>query len=441
MSFVSVTTCWEKPEERNLEFLGQLYRNQAWLLQQVDTIFEKHLPVASVEGKKILLKPNLVKEDRFADDAVCLRTHDLFILAALEAVLMRRPAHVMVADAPIQGCDWEKMASGFAPQIQTLSKKYDIPVEFIDFRRVSFNPRTNQFVSNRRDLNHYVIFDTGQRSFLDPVCNDSKKPFRVLQYRADRLARTHCSGKHQYCIAREFFACDTVITLPKIKTHEKTGLTNAMKILVGINGDKDFLPHHRVGGTAQGGDCYLGGNWLRRTAEAIFDFANVHIGRRLYRPLYILGRLIWKLSLPQAEHPFSAGWYGNDTTWRMVRDIDLIAEFGTSDGKLAGQPQRQIYSLCDGIIGGQGNGPLRPSPFPLGIILFANDNRLADLVAGTLMGMELEKIPLLQNVMLILSDIAQHDFLLNNQKITLEALKPLALPATMPRGWTNYRLR
>ena len=44
-------------------------------------------------------------------DEICLRTHDNFILAALEVILAKFPAHVVIGDAPVQGCRWEKMVS------------------------------------------------------------------------------------------------------------------------------------------------------------------------------------------------------------------------------------------------------------------------------------------------------------------------------------------
>ncbi len=52
---------------------------------------------------------------------------------------------------------------------------------------------------------------------------------------------------------------------------------------MGLNGDKDFLPHHRIGGTDLGGDCYPGGNRLRYWSELILDEANRNKGNWKYK--------------------------------------------------------------------------------------------------------------------------------------------------------------
>jgi uncharacterized protein (DUF362 family) len=81
----------------------------------------------------------------------------------------------------------------------------------------------------------------GKRSYLEEVSDDERSPFRVTNYDPGRLAESHRKGVHKYCITKELFDADVVITVPKIKTHQKAGLTNALKILVGVNGDKDLF--------------------------------------------------------------------------------------------------------------------------------------------------------------------------------------------------------
>ena len=117
-----------------------------------------------------------------------------------------------------------------------------------------------------------MIFDVGTQSYLEPITT-SENRFRVTNYNPDRLVNSHRKGVHKYCIAKDVFDVDIVISLPKIKTHQKAGLTNAMKILVGVNGDKDFLPHHRLGAKGYGGDCYPEYNLLRSCSEWCLDTA------------------------------------------------------------------------------------------------------------------------------------------------------------------------
>jgi hypothetical protein len=71
---------------------------------------------------------------------------------------------------------------------------------------------------------------------------------------------------------------DVIINLPKPKTHKKTGLTGAIKNLVGLVGDKELLPHHRNGGATDGGDCYPGRSFRLRLAELMLDHGNELLG-------------------------------------------------------------------------------------------------------------------------------------------------------------------
>ena len=88
-------------------------------------------------------------------------------------------------------------------------------------------------------------------SLLEPIASDRRVDFRVTMYNPDLMRQTHGRGRHQYLIAREVIEADVVINVPKLKTHRKAGITGALKNLVGINGNKDYLPHHRLGGVGQ----------------------------------------------------------------------------------------------------------------------------------------------------------------------------------------------
>ncbi len=127
-------------------------------------------------------------------------------------------------------------------------------------------------------------------------------------------------------------------------------ITGALKNLVGINGNKDYLPHHRRGGTGFGGDCYPGRNWFKMSGEMLLDAANSVSGipnlilRQAARVTCGLARLAG------ADGNVDGSWYGNDTVWRMCLDLNRILCYGRADGTLAEQPQRQVLALTDAII-------------------------------------------------------------------------------------------
>lgn len=436
--FVKIELLSREKNDRTIEFLSNCYSNKSLLKEKIRKVGEGILDNKNIlNGKKILIKPNWVLDNRKADDNVCLRTNDSLLLAAVEVILEQNPSHIIIGDAPIQGANWEKILSnGFLDGIKNLSKNHSIPICIKDFRRVTFDPELNNPIKERNPLSDYLIFDLGKDSLLESI-SSGKNIFRVTNYDPDRLAEAHRKEMHKYCITKELFEAEVVISMPKIKTHQKTGLTGALKNLVGINGDKDYLPHHRIGGTGFGGDCYPGRNLFRLGAEVLLDMANRRQGKLLYKPIVLTSSILWKLSNPKKVHDLAAAWYGNDTTWRMVLDLNKIAVYGKSDGTITNLPQRQLYSLCDGIIGGQGDGPLKPTPLPLGIISFTNHSGLNDICMATLMGFNYKKIPQLANQKIDVNAIDSEIFL-SGKKVKLEELEKICVKTLPPIGWIDY---
>jgi uncharacterized protein (DUF362 family) len=435
--FVHILKLYSSPADRTLLDFTTLYRERTKLYNFIDKLISSSLTENHVKGKKVFFKPNWVKHPKKEIDEWCLITNENFILAALEYILKRDPKSVLIADAPIQGCKWENLLSlYFFDQINNLSKKYNVPILIKDLRRRKYIVSENKPTEDIKPLSDYIIFDLDKDSLLEPITLQGKTRFRVTSYNPEKMALAHSPGVHKYCIAKDFFDADIFISLPKIKTHQKTGITGALKNLVGINGDKDFLPHHRLGGTNRGGDCYPGGSLFRYWSELLLDEANLKQGRKSFWYWQKLSSLLWFFSLPGKEHRLDAGWYGNDTTWRMVADINHIALYGKPDGTISDIKQREIYSLCDGIIAGQGDGPLEPEPLPLGIISFTNNALANDRLMAILMSLPVNKIPLLN-----INNLYENsgcEYILNGKVVSLEEIKQYAVKATPPEGWLNY---
>jgi uncharacterized protein (DUF362 family) len=438
-NFLRIQTFYSEPSIRSFAEMVKIYQQSDVLFDKVYKLVEEDLiRTKLITGKKILLKPNWVLHDRKPDDAWCMRTHTSVLIALLEVILKENPKQVVIGDAPVQGCDWDRMLSAeFVSDVTRLSKKYSIPVLIKDFRRVTFNPDKNNPVKERNPLSSYLIFDLKSDSYLDPISSESESIFRVTNYDPDRLAESHRKGMHKYCITKEVFDADLVISLPKIKTHQKTGITAALKNIVGINGDKDYLPHHRIGGAGFGGDCYPGRNYLRLWAEKALDRANRKQGKSIYWFWEKLSAVLWKLSMPKKVHHIAAAWYGNDTTWRMVMDLNKIVQYGTAAGEISEFKQRKLFSLGDGIIGGQGDGPLRPVPLPMGILTFTDNSGLHDLGIGKLMRFNKEKIPLLKTAAEQIKS-AEINIFVNGISSTLNDLTGHSIETLSPPGWVDY---
>ena len=192
---------------------------------------------------------------------------------------------------------------------------------------------------------------------------------------------------------------DVVINLPKLKTHMKAGVTCALKNLIGINGNKEYLPHHRLGGAASGGDCYPGGSRLKRALEYVFDRQNT-------APSAVEGRA-WASAATQLYRVLhrtggdrlgvEGSWSGNDTIWRTCLDLNRILLYGRADATLADRPQRRVLHVVDAIVAGQGNGPLAPQPLAMGLLLAGECAAAIDYVGALLLGYEPARVPLVSH--------------------------------------------
>ncbi len=140
---------------------------------------------------------------------------------------------------------------------------------------------------------------------------------------------------------------------------------------MGINGNKEYLPHHRLGGTADSGDCYPGKSRIKAIAESLYDFRNSsasvarsRVVRQALKPLNAILKLRGEDTSLEADLP-----RGNDTVWRMTLDLNRILIYGKPDGSMSDVPQRKILTRVRMVnIAGQGRGLLAPQPFNLGVI-------------------------------------------------------------------------
>src|SRR5665647_512962 len=123
--FLNLVTISGRSDPDALSLLSDFY-NAVGLRDTLATLLKISLDVSQITNRKVLLKPNWVKHSSTAQDEVCLRTNDSFTIAVLIAVLEMKPLEVVIGDAPIQGCNWDKMITRkFKEEINNLSHKYD----------------------------------------------------------------------------------------------------------------------------------------------------------------------------------------------------------------------------------------------------------------------------------------------------------------------------
>ncbi len=352
-------------------------------------------------GARVLIKPNFVMHENQGPWGIePLVTHPSLIRATVEAVLRAEVSEVIVGDAPIQSCNFERLLAdtGLGVWAEKLMKADSRFKGVRDLRRTTCAIVDGVRIAseNRQPEDQFVLFDLGEESLLEPITDD-RKALRVTCYDPKLLAKTHAPGRHQYLVSRDVIAAEVVINLPKLKTHKKAGVTCALKNLVGINGNKEYLPHHRLGGFDRGGDCYPGDSLIKRASERVADAQNMTasmtMGKLWHGAAVQLDRL---MRLTGDELGIEGSWSGNDTVWRMGLDLNRILLYGTLDATMSAHVQRQVIHLTDAVVAGHGDGPLAPQPLPLGLILAGTNAAAMDFVAAHLLDYVPERIPIVR---------------------------------------------
>ena len=105
---------------------------------------------------------------------------------------------------------------------------------------------------------------------------------------------------------------------------------------------------------------------------------------------YVLG------TLTSGDSIRVGSWYGNDTIWRTIVDLNMITKYSDKKGIICNVPQRKIVCIGDMIICGQKNGPVSPVPKPLGMIMISDNAALFDMVMLKIMGFGKNKIKYLK---------------------------------------------
>jgi len=363
-------------------------------------------PLGSVipRGARVLIKPNLVMHlNEGAGGLEALITHQSLIRATVEVALESDAAEVVVGDAPLQGCDFARLLdeSGMLEWIDEYMARDPRFKGVRDFRRTTcvLVHGVRVAAENVQPEDRFTLFDLGRESLLEAV-SGAESRFRVTWYDPRLMARTHGPGFHRYLVAREVLEADVVINLPKLKTHKKAGITCALKNLIGINGNKEYLPHHRLGGSERGGDCYPGDGIVKRALEHVTDRQNMASSFATGGLWHTVAAILSRASRWQGDcSGLDGSWSGNDTIWRTCLDLNRILLYGKTDGSMShdSQQQRRVIHVVDAVIAGQGNGPLAPDPLPLGLIL-AGDNAVAvDWIGAQLLAYDPFKIPLLRH--------------------------------------------
>ncbi|HEY2951244.1 MAG TPA: DUF362 domain-containing protein, partial [Verrucomicrobiae bacterium] len=326
-----------------------------------------------------------------------------------------------------------------------------------DLRKHAFKEQEGTFLEESADEHGdpkgYREVELGTRSHLEPLSDQAHK-FAVNDYSAAVTKSNHRKGSHRYLVCQSILDCDLFINLPKWKSHQKSGLTCALKNLVGINGDKAYLPHFRRGAPAWGGDEYRDENrWMyfaqTRLREAVqkrsrFAYKVLKPGWEMLKKVRGLETRLTDGHAPPAKFYVAGGaWPGNDTLWRMVHDLNLVIQCADTVGQLHPTPQRAYVCIVDGLISGEGNGPLQPLPRHTDWLVFGDDPFEIDAALCWFMGFDPAKMPIIsQREHYAGPGWGDFDFAKLMTELDGERVRVLESPINFhfapPPGWRNH---
>ncbi len=415
-------------------------------------------------GQTVVIKPNLVVSQHPAGDGLIRYTVTdgpvLRCVAEYALVALQGSGRLIIGDSPIKETDFDKVAAitGLPAIVAALQARTTTPIELVDFRDFVSQRDEVAMVAGRAqpgDPRGYTEFDLGHASELDEVSQHAERFRSTAVYYENRMAETHNRDHHRYSVANSVIHADVFINVPKLKTHCKSGVTVALKNLVGICNEKRWLPHHRKGPPDKGGDEY--GEQASvgiRLVEAAKDFLVQNpVGRFIYPQVMKvnkLGRALTGVDLirrirDQGDPYQNGGWHGNDTVWRMVLDLNKILRYGQRDGTLGPAVPRPVLTIVDGLWAGEGEGPLKPSAKVAGVLMAGVDPVRLDVVAATLMGFDWRRIRLLARALgvrdypLALGPVEAIAVTSNDASWrSLDGIASHHLGFVPPRGWRGH---
>lgn len=86
-------------------------------------------------------------------------------------------------------------------------------------------------------------------------------------------------------------------------------------------------------------------------------------------------------------------WYGNDTVWRAVLDLNRILLYADKNGVMQTTQQREYLTILDAVYAGENHGPLKPDKKVCNTILVGSNPVAVDTVACAIMGYDYKKVP------------------------------------------------
>jgi uncharacterized protein (DUF362 family) len=354
----------------------------------------------------VIIKPNWVMESHRTrtDDWEYVITHPAVITAVLKKVLecLSGKGRVTIIDGPMTEACFDLIIKRYpVDEWRIISKQHGIDLEVIDLREHEWKMKNDVIVKRKSlpgDPRGKVLVDLLDENSEFWGHRKSQRGYYGADYDRSETNRAHDGHHNLYSVSRTVIEGDVLINIPKLKTHRTGGITCCLKNLVGINTYKNYLPHYSEGGPSEGGDQYPINNLSARVEGSLAAFIKQHVLKkpliaRFLTPLNTIGKKVFGDSKNVVRN---GSWYGNDTIWRMILDLNKVMLYADADGKMKTLPfanTKRYIGVVDAVLAGEGEGPLSPDPVAMGYLICGTNPVAIDATCSTLMGYDPMKIP------------------------------------------------
>lgn len=358
-------------------------------------------------GEIVFIKPNMIAEKhRKNKDWDYVITNGSVIRPIVDYlyIAMKGQGRVIIGDAPQTDSNYPEIVKLMGlEEIRDLYSKFkEFEIELINLQDEYWLTRDDIITDKvmlKGDPRGSILYNLGKESFFKDY--DSKNiKYYGAGYNIEETNLAHSGGNHIYAIAKSPILADVFINIPKLKTHKKCGITVNLKSSVGINSNKNLLPHYIFGDPSNKGDQF-DKLTLKRKIENFLVLNVKNMLNQNNRFIKFLARQLkgkaYDIFGDTDEVIRSGNWYGNDTVWRMSLDLNKILLYGQVDGSLNPSKKKRYFSIVDGIKSMEGSGPVAGTCKNTGLIIAGFDPVAVDLVCATLMGFDFEKIKLIKH--------------------------------------------
>lgn len=403
-------------------------------------------------GNRVFLLCNFVYHKRKTEsdeDFFSKVTHPSVIRAICDycIIALKGKGEILIGNSPLQSANFEKIKESLGlDRIENFYKinSLGVQVKFIDLRGyVTRLEKSGKLTVLKNEIDKVGFnIDFSKYSTLNEVKGNKK--FRITNYSYKWIKKLHSKNHHIYCINKEVLNSDVIFSIPKLKVHEKVGVTLGVKGYVGAVASKESLCHHQFGPPCIGGDEYPENNPFKIMYSFLHDFAYSYKIPVITTFFQILDRNFTRIFNRIGTKITAGAWSGNDTAWRMSVDLAKIMHFVDKTGKVNDHNVRKNLVMIDGIIGGEGQGPLKPKPVITNTLIFSDNIVDGDFAGSIVMGYEPEKIKIIDSFYtdksnLKLVNSRPNQFIFNYQDLCRNELhSKINFTYLSPIGWIKY---